>query len=101
MKTQTETAVTTATVKKPVKSKLPELAPELQAQFIAYFMQRYPLTKKIKIKRHYDRYLVRVKYRGESPRRAFRVEGRSYEQLVIRTEFSYHIVRGLPWATNG
>lgn len=76
------------------------LSQELKDQFIAYFMQRYPITKKIKIKRYYDRYNVRVKYRGERPNRTFRVEGRSYEQLVMRTEFSYHVVRGLPWATN-
>lgn len=99
METLTETAVP-ATETKPKRKSVSALPEELKAQFIEYFMQRYPLTKKIKIKRHYDRYLVRVKYRGESPRRAFRVEGRSYEQLVIRTEFSYHIVRGLPWATN-
>lgn len=94
METQTETAV------KRNKGKVPALPEELKAQFTAYFMQRYPLTKKIKIKRQYARYLVKVHYRGENPRRTFRTTGRTYEQLVMRTEYCYSVVRGLPPATN-
>lgn len=78
-------------------SALPE---ELKAQFIAYFMQRYPCTKKITIKRKYGRYRARVKYRGESPNRTFWAQAASYEMLVMKTEMNYSYFRGLPPATN-
>ena len=76
------------------------LSEELKAQFIAYFMQRYPCTKKITIKRKHGRYRARVKYRGESPNRTFWVQASSYEMLVMKTEMNYSYFRGLPPATN-
>lgn len=81
-------------------SKVPPLDPKLKAQFIAYFMQRYPCTKKITIKRKYGRYRARIKYRGESPNRAFWTQAASYEMLVMKTEMNYSYFRGLPPATN-
>ncbi len=94
METQTTTTTTVATEKQK-KSRLAPLPEELKQQFINYFMQRYPCTKKIKIKRHYARYAVRVLYCGENPHRTFRTVALTYEQLVMRTEFCYSTVRGL------
>lgn len=96
METQTETAVTTATVRKPVKSRLPELAPELQARFIAYFTKRYPQIKSIRLGRHYARYVVKARYRDEvSSRRIFWTVALDYEQLVMRADYVASTVRGL------
>lgn len=95
METQTTTAATAATTEKKVRSRLAPLPEQLKEQFINYFMQRYPCTKKITIKRHYARYKVRVLYRGENPRRTFWTVALTYEQLVMRTEFCYSTVRGL------
>lgn len=78
----------------------PPLTPELKEQFIAYFMQRYPLTRKIKVKRRHGRYYVRVFYRAEHPRRTFWVQAKSYEMLVMKTEMNYSYFRGVPAATN-
>lgn len=94
METQT-TATATVATEKQKKSRLAPLSEELKQQFINYFMQRYPCTKKITIKRHYARYRVRVLYRGENPRRTFWTVALTYEQLVMRTEFCYSTVRGL------
>jgi len=96
METQTTTAATTATTEKKVRSRLAPLPEQLKEQFINYFMQRYPCTKSIKLKQHYARYVVKVRYRGEeNPRRKFWTVALTYEQLVMRTEYCYSTVRGL------
>lgn len=99
METLTETAVP-ATETKPKRKSVSALPEELKAQFIAYFMQRYPCTKKITIKRKYGRYRAKIKYRGESPNRTFWTQAASYEMLVMKTEMNYSYFRGLPPATN-
>ena len=99
MEALTETAVL-ATEPKPKRKSVSALPEELKAQFIAYFIQRYPCTKKITIKRKHGRYRARVKYRGESPNRTFWTQAASYEMLVMKTEMNYSYFRGLPPATN-
>lgn len=81
-------------------SKVPPLDPKLKEQFVAYFKQRYPCTTKILIRRWFGRYRVRVFYRGEHPRRTFWIMAATYETLVLKTEYTYSVVRGLPRATN-
>ncbi len=75
------------------------LTPELREQFIAYFMAKYPITKKITLRRRYDQYCARVKYRAENPNRTFCVWAFTYETLVSTMLFWY-TKREIPMANH-
>lgn len=61
------------------------LTPELREQFIGYFTRKYPATKKITLKRHYNGYSARVLYKSEEcSHRTFRTSAYTYETLVMK-----------------
>lgn len=71
--------------------KLPE---EQRESFIAFFLKRYPFTKKIKVGTNADRaYMARAKYRHDNVNRTILVSAYSYESLVIRMHAAY-VARG-------
>ena len=67
--------------------KLPE---EQRESFTAYFMRRYPFTKKIKVERAYT---ARAKYRHDNVNRTIVVQAYTYEALVICMHSAY-VARG-------
>lgn len=71
--------------------KLPE---EQRESFTAYFMRRYPFTKKIKVGTNAERaYTARAKYRHDSVNRTIVVQAYTYEALVICMHAAY-VARG-------
>lgn len=67
----------------PRKSRPQKLTMEQRKNFIAYFMRRYPCTKKIKIGTNAERaYTARAKYHDGRPR-TFVVQAYTYESLTI------------------
>ena len=86
------------TPNKPRSEAQNRLTAELREYFIAYFMRRYPSTKKITLKLYYShRYTARVLYKGEAPNRTFFVRANTYEALVLKVAETY-AYRGVPMA---
>lgn len=70
------------------------LLPGLREQFIEYFMQKYPITKKITLRKKGRYYRVRVYYKEENLR-VFEVWAHTYEMLVVKMRMWYEF-RGIP-----
>lgn len=71
--------------------KLPE---EQRESFIAFFLKRYPFTKKIKVGTNAERaYTARAKYRHDNVNRRIVVQAYTYEALVICMHAAY-VARG-------
>lgn len=71
--------------------KLPE---EQRESFIAFFLKRYPFTKKIKVGTNAERaYTARAKYRHDNVNRTIVVQAYTYEALVICMHAAY-VARG-------
>ena len=75
------------------------LRAEVKQRFIAYFMMKYPSTKKIKVGLNENcAYQARVHYVDERPR-TFRVWAYEYETLILRLHEMYQN-RGFACANN-
>lgn len=70
------------------------LLPGLREQFIEYFMNKYPITKKITLRKKGRYYRVRVYYKAEA-NRVFEVWAHTYEMLVVKMRMWYEF-RGIP-----
>ncbi len=70
------------------------LLPGLREQFIEYFMKKYPITKKITLRKKGRYYRVRVYYKEENLR-VFNVWAHTYEMLVVKMRMWYEF-RGIP-----
>lgn len=69
---------------RPRKTRPHKLPAEQREHFIAYFMRRYPITKKIKVGKNADRaYTTRAHYRQNEVNRTIIVHAYTYEALVI------------------
>ena len=69
---------------RPRKTRPHKLPAEQREHFIAYFMRRYPITKKIKVGKNADRaYTARAHYRQNEVNRTIIVHAYTYEALVI------------------
>ena len=67
-----------------------KLPAEKREQLTAYFMRRYPTTKKIKVGTNAKRaYTARVNYRENNINRSFIVSAYTYESLVICLQLKY------------
>lgn len=74
----------------PRKSRPRKLPAEQREHFIAFFLKRYPFTKKIKVGTNADRaYTARAKYRQDDANRTIFVSAYSYEALVICMQAAY------------
>lgn len=74
----------------PRKSRPHKLPAEQREHFIAFFLKRYPFTKKIKVGTNADRaYTARAKYRHDNVNRTILVSAYSYESLVICMHAAY------------
>lgn len=74
----------------PRKSRPRKLSAEQRENFIAFFLKRYPFTKKIKVGTNADRaYTARAKYRHDNVNRTILVSVYSYESLVICMHTAY------------
>lgn len=63
---------------------------EQRENFIAYFMRRYPATKKIKIGTNAERaYTARAYYRHDNVNRTIFIHAYTYESLVICMQAAY------------
>lgn len=75
------------------------LSAEVKQRFIAYFMMKYPATKKIKVGLNPNcAYQARVHYKDERPR-TFRVWAYEYETLILKLHEMYQF-RGVPCVSN-
>lgn len=78
------------TTTQPRKSRPHKLPAEQRENFIAFFLKRYPFTKKIKVGTNADRaYTARAKYRHDNVNRTILVSAYSYESLVICMHTAY------------
>lgn len=76
------------------RPKAKPLSEELKAQFIDYFMTKYPITKRITLRRKGAYYRANVYYKEEN-NRVFEVWARTYEMLVVKMRMWYDL-RGIP-----
>ena len=75
---------------RPRKTRPHKLPAEQREHFIAYFMRRYPITKKIKVGKNADRaYTTRAHYRQNEVNRTIIVHAYTYEALVICMQAAY------------
>ena len=72
------------------------LLPGLREQFIEYFMNKYPITKKITLRKKGRYYRVRVYYKAECLR-TFCVWAHTYEMLTVKMRMWYEF-REIPSA---
>lgn len=98
-KPQSETAATPTEAQPAEKPKrhrpqAKPLLPGLREQFIEYFMKKYPITKKITLRKKGRYYRVRVYYKAEA-NRVFEVWAHTYEMLVVKMRMWYEF-RGIP-----
>lgn len=96
-KSQSETTPTAEQPTEKPKRHRPQakpLLPGLREQFIEYFMKKYPITKKITLRKKGRYYRVRVYYNAEA-NRVFEVWAHTYEMLVVKMRMWYEF-RGIP-----
>ena len=97
MRAENETEVTDAEPKpKRHRPQAKPLLPGLREQFIEYFTNKYPITKKITLRKKGRYYRVRVYYKAECLR-TFCVWAHTYEMLVAKMRMWYEF-REIPSA---
>ena len=78
---------TTMNTQSTTKCRFKELTTEQKEQFTAYFMARYPETRKIKFSSdEVCRYTVRIRFAGE---KMFMARAYSFDKLQANTQAAY------------